>query len=125
MDSFEKFVKEAYLHRVRTFPWASVCDAIHNAYAHTPVKMRQIGGYGLGQRSETRLESSHKVNRVLEKDHSRKCCIYDKLLDVMNHQWLKSDPVFRKFKRVPTKKESKTPKPKNADDLIVERFIIQ
>ena len=48
MDWFEKFVKKAYLHRVKTFPWASVCDSIHNTYAHTIVTMRKIGGFGLG-----------------------------------------------------------------------------
>ena len=49
MDRFEAFLKKAYLHRVKSFPWATVPDAVHNAYAHTFKKMRRIGGFGLGQ----------------------------------------------------------------------------
>ena len=49
MPRFKRFVKYAYLHRVKTFPWATVPDAVHNAYAHTIKKMERIGGYGMGQ----------------------------------------------------------------------------
>ena len=49
MEKFKKFVKDAYLFRVEAFPWATVPDAVHNAYGHTILKMEKIGGYGLGQ----------------------------------------------------------------------------
>ena len=49
MEKFEKFVKDAYLFRVQAFTWASVPDAVHNAYSHTLKKMRKIGGFGLGR----------------------------------------------------------------------------
>ena len=49
MEKFEKFVRDAYLFRARAFLWATVPDAVHNAYGHTITKMKKIGGYGLGQ----------------------------------------------------------------------------
>ena len=152
MDWFEKFVKKAYLHRVKTFPWASVCDSIHNLYAHTIVTMRKIGGFGLGlfryivhssflklfvkvilwnswSFSETRLESSHKILRDLIKNHSRRCCIFHKMVDCLNHMWLKTDPVLRKYKRVPKtrpkKSDATTTSAKNPDDILLESFIIE
>lgn len=123
MDEFEDFVKKTYLHRVNTFPWGSVCDAIHNSYAHTVKKMRKIGGYGLGDYSEQRLEASNKILRCCIKNHCRRCCVYHKMVDCLNHMWIKTDPVYRKFKRVPESRAKEVPK--NEDDIIVESFIVK
>ena len=35
MERFKKFVLDAYLFRAESFQWATVPDAVHNAYAHT------------------------------------------------------------------------------------------
>ena len=124
VDDFIRFCQEAYLHRVNTFPWATVCDSVHNGYAHSPHKMKRIGGYGLGHRSEQVLESSMKLLRRLFKHHCRTTCVRDRMTDVINHMWLITNPNHRKNFNKPVKAKAKA-KAKNPYDIIVDRFLLQ
>ena len=51
------------------------------------------------------------------------------MVDCLNHMWLKSDPVLRKYKRVPKtrpkKSDATTTSAKNPDDILLESFIIE
>ena len=51
------------------------------------------------------------------------------MVDCLNHMWLKSDPVLRKYKRVPAtrpkKSDASTTSTKNPDDILLESFIIE
>ena len=125
VDDFILFCTKAYLHRVNTFPWATIPDSIHNGYSHSPQKMKKIGGYGLGTRSEIVLESSMKVLRRLMRYHSRTTCVKDKLTDVMNHLWLKNHPFFRITLKKPAPVKPVKATVKNPYDTIVDEFILQ
>ena len=51
------------------------------------------------------------------------------MVDCLNHLWIKTDPVLRKYKRVPAtrlkKSDTATTTTKNPDDILLESFIIE
>ena len=51
------------------------------------------------------------------------------MVDCLNHLWIKTDPVLRKYKRVPAtrpkKSDTATTTTKNPDDVLLESFIIE
>ena len=71
VDKFEKYCKAAYEHAITHFDYCNIAPSIHRIWAHCGEKMRKMGNVGLGQLSETPLESTHKVLRKLLKFHSR------------------------------------------------------
>ena len=65
LEKVEKFCSKAYLHRVKSFPWAILSTSTHRGFGHIVKLMRKNGGRGLGNLSESPLESAHKILRTV------------------------------------------------------------
>ena len=59
----KQFCTDANVYSVQAFPWASVTPSTHRAMSHLAEAIELNDSYGLGQISETCLESSNKNMR--------------------------------------------------------------
>ena len=91
-------------------------------YAHLPDIIALNDGLGLGDVSETCLESSHKVLRYASKNLARQNNNSNNAYDCFNHLWLISDPFVR------AELESQFPSTfeviPDGDDSLVESFFL-
>ena len=63
VPELKKFCKRAYLFRVEKFPWAIVSTSTHRGFGHMVDLVLKNNGMGLGNLSESPLESAHKILR--------------------------------------------------------------
>ena len=67
ISKFKQFCTDAYVFKIKAFDWPSLTVSLHRAYGHLPEIISLNDGLGLGDVSETCLESSHKVLRYASK----------------------------------------------------------
>ena len=63
LEKLKKFCKEAYIHRIESFDWAILTTSIHRGFGHMVELVKKNDGFGLGNLSESPLESAHKILR--------------------------------------------------------------
>ena len=97
--------------------------SICRGYAHLPDIILLNDERGLGDTSETCLESSHKILRYASKHLARQHNNLVNANDCFNHLWLISDP----FVRAELEKSDLDSAPeivKDGDDPLVESFFL-
>ena len=80
-------------------------------------------GYGLGQISETCLESSNKTLRHSSKNLARQHDVYVNMVDYANFMWYASDPVLQKKYSQKTEKNKENSKAQDEESETIHRFI--
>ena len=90
------FCKDNNLFRLAVFTWASKTHTSHRGLGHIVTAIERNDGYGLGQISETCLESSNKTLRHSSENLARQHDVYVNMLDYANFMWYASDPVLQK-----------------------------
>ena len=96
LNEFSVFCKEYYLFRLSVFKWASKTHSSHRGMGHIITAIKRNDGYGLGQISETCLESSNKTLRHSSENLARQHDVYVNMVDYANFMWYASDPVLQK-----------------------------
>ena len=56
IDELEKYVREAYVLRTKTFKWWPINESIHRFWGHCIYKIRKLDGFSLGLISECAME---------------------------------------------------------------------
>ena len=95
VPKFKEFCKEAYIFKVQSFDWASLPVTQHRGYSHFADVIQLNDGIGLGDVSESCLESSHKILRFASKHLARQEDNLKNAYDCFNHLWFLSDPIVR------------------------------
>ena len=123
VPDFVDYCKETYIKTKDLFPWHTIPGAMHAVLAHSPQQIQSNGGYGLGQKSESPLESLHYFMRIFEKYQSRKISTEACLYDTMKRLYLKSCQLVRsqRLEKKPAKHEISF---LSQDDKIVQSFFI-
>ena len=123
VPDFVDYCKETYLKTKDLFPWHTIPGAMHAVLAHSPQQIQSNGGYGLGQKSESPLESLHYFMRIFEKYQSRKISTEACLYDTMKRLYLKSCQLVRsqRLEKKPAQHEISF---LSQDDKLVQSFFI-
>ena len=81
-------------------------------------------GYGLGQISETCLESSNKTLRHSSKNLARQHNVFVNMVDYANFMWYASDPVLqKKYTQKIERNKAENVETQDEERITVNRFI--
>ena len=122
VQKFKQFCKEAYVFKVQAFDWPSCTVSLHRGYAHLADIISLNDSLGLGDISESCMEASHKILRLVSKHMARQNDNSKNAHDCFNHLWLMSDPIVRS--ETEENSDSDIEIQKDGDDPIVESFFI-
>ena len=122
VDEFETYCYDTLEFMKTKFKFMPIPKSLHKTFAHCAQKIRENGGQSLGHKSEGPLEGLHKFLRLFRMRLARFCSTRENFIDVFKRLWMKNNALVRKQRPIQSKRGSK--KPKSADDLLVESFII-
>ena len=94
MSEFIEFCIEAYIFRLRLFPWMEINKSMHGLY-HAGRMIEINNGYGLFQKNESPLESIHRILRETGRSGARTMNLHVFLTDIVTKVYLKWSPVIR------------------------------
>ena len=122
IPQLRQFCKDAYIFKIKAFDWPSLTTSLHRAYAHLPDIILLNDGLGLGDVSETCLESSHKILRYASKHLARQNNNLNNAYDCYMHLWFISDPIVRSELEKSEPESASKEVVKDGDDPLVESF---
>ena len=120
---FEDFCNETYCQILEKFPWAKITMTLHKFLAHSAQIIYLNGGDGLGQESESPLESQHKHLRRVRMTLARMTSLDDNITDIFHRLFISSSPLIRKMKPKKRKSFGKQDKIYTDDDEVFETLL--
>ena len=105
------------------FKWVSKTLVFHRGVGHVIKAIEDNDGYGLGQISETCLESSNKTLRHSSEKLARQHNDYVNKVDCLNFMWYSSDPLLQKKYAIKTAEKTQVVEDLDLESKKVHKFI--
>ena len=121
VTEFSKFCIQAYVFRLKLFPWMEINKSMHGLY-HAGKMIEKNGGFRLFQKNEGPLESLHRILRETARSGTRSMNLLFFLTNIVTKVYLNWSPVIRS-----QRPKSLPKKPRDSfeyfDDFLVASFI--